>query len=101
MPATQPHIAVGGLLTDRDGHLVACRMGEREEAAGWNGVEQCGDDTARIVGVGDAVQDRDEHDPGRPGEVERAWLSTMGSLSTYTALAPGAIDWATSWFSRA
>jgi len=63
--ATQPHIAVGGLLTDRDGHLVACRMGEREEAAGWNGVEQCGDDTARIVGVGDAVQDRDEHDRGR------------------------------------
>lgn len=46
-------------------------MRDREVAAGRHGGEQPGHDRVRVVAVRYRVQDRDERDRDRPGEVEQ------------------------------
>jgi hypothetical protein len=47
-------------------------VGEREVAAGREGVAVGGDDPGRVVGVRDEVQDRDQEQGDRLGDVEEA-----------------------------
>ncbi|SNQ49285.1 hypothetical protein FRACA_3160004 [Frankia canadensis] len=50
---------------------VGGRMGEGEVAAGGQGVEQGADDAERVLVVGEEVQDRDDRQGDRLGQVER------------------------------
>ncbi len=45
-------------------------MGHDQVAAGRDGIHQPRHDRVRVVGVGDEVQDRDEQDSDRAGEIE-------------------------------
>jgi hypothetical protein len=45
-------------------------VGHDQVAAGRDGIHQPRHDRVRVVGVGDEVQDRDEQDSDRTGEVE-------------------------------
>ena len=72
-------------------------MGDGEVAAGRHGVHDPGHDRVRVVGVRDRVQDREQRDRHRAGEVQQlraAWLRIVAvsrrSASMYS-VAPASL----------